>query len=357
MQIMKKPQQLKQLNFANDKDADLWVNSHFKFTNQYAERSKLQEFIRHGTPPLIRYGKCLLFHGVKPPNWDGPRRGVTFTLNENVIGYVCGWPSTENSRQIAVVVQKGNQRLVLANGDNGGNAALIKATDADIRPTISFQCLSRFYDGYPDTIFKKLSKGEITVVTFQPDQSLPYKASKAKAKSKSKRKLPKPPKPGFVRVGNKWHRSATVILYDLKTKKCFLMGQDGRAYFGCELPKVVETIEDAYDALMPDEVQSRSDYQRQGEWFAIPVDKKDVPDEKDCIACFNDSTWPPRDDPQGSRHYLRCHEGRIGRDGNIYCYNLSMEHENGDHDDLCMKGWCYLRRNHAIRSFSEQGVD
>lgn len=54
-----------------------------------------------------------------------------------------------------------------------------------------------------------------------------------------------------------------------------LAGYDESALFICELPKAVESFEEACDSLMPKEVKLAFSYKRQGEWFFVPVSQKE----------------------------------------------------------------------------------
>jgi len=43
---------------------------------------------------------------------------------------------------------------------------------------------------------------------------------------------------------------------------------DGQNYFICELPEKCESVEDAFQALLPSKLNGR-EYIRQGEWFFV----------------------------------------------------------------------------------------
>jgi hypothetical protein len=53
----------------------------------------------------------------------------------------------------------------------------------------------------------------------------------------------------------------------------YLCGFDERSYFVSELPRLVTSVDDAYTALLPQEVQGAY-YLRQGEWFFVETDYK-----------------------------------------------------------------------------------
>jgi hypothetical protein len=177
----------------------------------------------------------------------------------------------------------------------------------------------------------------------------------------------KPPQPGFTMINYQgstrtaeWHRTGTVLLTD--GKMYILMGRDGDQYFGVELPDACSTIQDAQAMLVPEDAQG---CQRQGEWFAVPVPREEVPEKRDCALLFetwkssygnNSEIYLPIEDDDSNHHSIFTSDGRVGKDGVFYAFCPTVCHD--EHEELCPgDGWYRFVRNTAVRSFSEEGVD
>lgn len=80
------------------------------------------------------------------------------------------------------------------------------------------------------------------------------------------------PQLGFVATDSGFHRPATVLIDNKKTKETALFGMDEGSYFGSVLPSREINIRDAYEALTPLEARD-SAFIRQGEWFFVAVGK------------------------------------------------------------------------------------
>lgn len=270
----------------------------------------------------------------------------------------------------------GYRALILCNGDDNINQNIVPLMGKE-HPTCSFACLARFYDGKVETVHKKLVSGQLRLVDFTKDQRIDLtdrelimlgikaapvsKAKKAKPKAKQPtfvRKDPLPPEPGFTLMNRMWHRSGTVIFHDSVLEQYILMGQDEGTYFGVQLPAPVATVAEAFNLLMPEEVRGKT-FKRQGEWFALPVEEKDVPNFLDCSLMFSSDSceriYLPIESKDSKLHHIDTEDGRVGKDGKIYVKNVSLIHD--DHASLTMTGWCTFYRNTAVRSFSQEGVD
>ncbi len=301
---------------------------------------------------------------------------------------------TEGTRTKAL---KDYRLLVLQNGDTdevdapSPDANLVGELGDDF-PTVSFTCLGRFYGKASDAndeagtkrAIKKLSDGELVLVDYTPDEHVKLTSSEKKKYqkwwldcSKNKPQSPPiaPPDMGLTLIGIRdpdsvqWHRSATVVLLDTKTKMCMLFGQDEGSYFGCELPAEVKTVGEAYDVLAPEAVKKNPlGVKRQGEWFAMPFPDDKVPEPQDCIALFNAKDCEhglclPR--PVGSNsHFIETQDGRILKDGTIIAKNPTLVHKNennersNEHEDMSAgPGWYTFHCNTAKRSYSVEGVD
>ena len=247
------------------------------------------------------------------------------------------------------------KRMVLINADDDNEMeSLVDEFDNLGVPATSFRCMQRFYEG--NEALDRISEGKLMMFDFTSDT---YKnLSVTDKKLLSENKTPKPPEPGFSLVGSgagqRWHRSGTVLLQDKERNFCILMGQDEGTYFGVQLPKMVRTVAEAFESLVPKEVTGQK-YQRQGEWFMVPVDEKDVPTLTECSAYSEDTLVLPIETADSNYHYLAADEIRVGFDGYVYAQNVNLTHD--EHQSLRGIGWHVFYKNTAVRSFSEQGVD
>lgn len=83
-----------------------------------------------------------------------------------------------------------------------------------------------------------------------------------------------------------------------------LAGYDEDALFICELPKLVSSVEQAHEVLVPPEVKRASSYERQGEWFFVPVSEAEVSRIAKVMAT-------------GKVNDLRTREGRVEWEGMV----------------------------------------
>jgi len=246
--------------------------------------------------------------------------------------------------------------------------------------TVSFECLRRFYDTKKKEATqydaaKKLIDGTLSIVDYIPDNRIDLNAEEKKVLKNWKaaidrwennpegKKRPacslKPPKAGYTLVGNEWHCSATVLFYDSENDYTILIGQDEGTYFGVQLADNPKTVASAYTSLIPKEIRNISGWERQGEWFAVPV--AEPPAVQDCIIEGSSDSCGTfslnRDSDDSAHHNIESDEIRVGKDGIVYANNPTLAHENNDHADLVSKGWVAYYRNTAVRAFSVQGVD
>jgi len=275
---------------------------------------------------------------------------------------------------------------LLLNGDEEYGIKPASSLHGDVEldkfnfPTLSLQCLGRLvYSRWENDwakqatnyskLCKALSDGVVEVVDYTPDRS--QELTEAEKKLRTKDKLVPPS--GFTLILQSgryvFHQSATVVVRDndYETPVYFLLGQDEETYFGCELTGKPQTVQEAFDDLVPDEAKVPGTL-RQGEWFAVPVKTKDVPKEEDCFAFFDDSSgsWNrdgdfnlflPRQDPLSNKHYVGASgEGRISPEG-VFAKGATLRHD--EHEDLGgdINTWYTFYRNTAVRSVSVGGVD
>lgn len=131
--------------------------------------------------------------------------------------------------------------------------------------------------------------------------------------------------------------------------------------FLVELTKHAETIKDAYQSLMPDEVQdamrNKLDVKRQGEWFFIPVNIKSLNGKK----IFGLDADPSKKVWQ--RETLKLQAGnnspnhaQIGfTDETGSFVKGKIEHSGREHADLILDGWYKAVPNTATKSFTITG--
>lgn len=360
------------LSLVEQEDSTPWENYH--------AACQIERFLKTGEESPLRWGQLqvllddeafILFDGtcfwstaalgsyVGYPDFHQPVLEPTLEKAEAVLIY-CDKRTKANS---------GWEHMVITKADDGedGNILVESLTNYQC-PAVSFLALSDIVTGKPasgvPTLLQKIADQKVWLVDFEPDRNvdLSDEEKKVRRSKKGSRRL-KPPQPGYTLVGTHWHRSGTALFYDDTTNKGFLLGQDEDQYFAVELPEPANSIVQAHRILQPKAVRGRSDWKRQGEWFALPVDEKDVPEEKDCLMVHaGDSQWDvddcalimARDDPSSNRHGVCSTEIRFTAKG-IFIHNLSLRHNQ--HGAMDMDGWCQLHRNTAVRSVSQEGVD
>lgn len=341
-------------------------------------RLKLQHYLSTLEESPLRFGQHPMFigdsryesyfmlgktiHGIntKPGDLFDEISSVTFEVDAKVPAGII--VNVEKRKQINC--------HVLINGDEFVPVSLsIEMRKSN--PTTSFECLAQFYNSKrtSDTaklVIKKLSSGELRVIDFDSDQTIPLtKKERATLKSKGVGYLLEPDR-GFSVVGHHWHRSGSVLFHDTEKDWYILTGQDEGTFFGVQLCKPAKTVSKAMEDLVPDEAKNKS-YSRQGEWFITSVDKKEVPNFENCAMMFeiphrahsSYSTAPdislPRETDDSNKHYIHTYDGRVGKNGVVYALDPTLEHDQ--HEAITRGGWCAFYKNTAVRSFSQEGVD
>lgn len=262
--------------------------------------------------------------------------------------------------------------VMVSGGPKGWKNTLITCADEDFEnievkdgtpvASMSFLCLGRFIgDIEPLKLVPMLHSGKIKVLDFTKDETRKVSADDRK---KIRANKPEPPELGFTYLSHAdvWHRSATVLVRYGRMR--ILLGQDDGTYFGCELKDAVNTIKEAFKALMPKHIRRIKGVERQGEWFIVPVDEKNVPVVTECAAISEefDGLEPaislPVDDEDSARHTVQASDIRIDKNGMIYARGGSLHHSTDDHPDIEFgAGWHTFEHNTAVRSFSQEGVD
>ncbi len=264
----------------------------------------------------------------------------------------------------AVFVQCHRKQILVQNGDEQGDPGPDWYVEDERFPTVSFECIRRLYpEKYTvHDIASWLASGSLRVLDYTLDDRRSVTAKEEKLIEKGEiHKLQGPVGYTLMSREGYWHRSGTLLLHDTDLGQYYLLGQDEGTYFGVQLPRRARTVEEAYTVLTPVEARGVKGVQRQGEWFAVPVDEKDVPGAIEAIALLTDegSDTPnvalPVDNVDSNRHILYTTNGRIMGSGQIYAHNPSLTHN--EHAELSLVGWYTFYRNTAVRSVSVQGVD
>ena len=248
---------------------------------------------------------------------------------------------------IAVIRDK----TIIINGDYNEetNTSILSFHTTD-SPTISFNCLSRFLtkkgSPNPKLIAKYIVNGKVEII----DYTLDSKNNTSKNKS---------PGLSYTWIGNGsigyWHTPGYVLVsFDNRT---VILGQEEGSYFGSEIKydAKIKTVTQALKALTPKRLLRRKDYQRQGEWFIVPVKENQVPCVSKCIASSDYYLYLPVKTKYSKRHTIESTDIRIDSKGNIYAYLMTLSHD--DHDYITYKNWATFIENNAIVSYSEEGVD
>jgi hypothetical protein len=367
-------------NLLADKELVMTLNAQMKLFPRYnqdqIEVSGIDDYLKNGGP-AYHHGGFLVFD-----NGDScetvtvlVKDGLIYSSNNTIeyLGHQSGDNMLDDDTPCAVIIntnkrvkENANCKLIaLLNGDDNDHDGPEMGIEnfCHNMPTVSFACLSRFYHrqgelGNYRKVINRLASGDIKILDYTLDQRRKLSEKDKKIMRRKVDNMPRPPEAGFTLLGNaSWHRSGTVLFYDSRNSVCILMGQDEDTYFGVQLPKRVNTISEAYKLLMPSEVVGKS-FKRQGEWFMVPVEDKQVPNLLDCTLVIDqmfNGMHLPIESEDSNKHYLSSYDVRVGKDGRIYAHNPSLTHEQ--HADVSGHGWFTFHRNTAVRSFSQEGVD
>lgn len=264
--------------------------------------------------------------------------------------------------QTSFVISK-DWESVIINGDDNGELSenIIFEDNLPItKVVVSFNCLSRLaFDGRINRkrITSLLSSDKLRCIDSTEDQRISMKKSK------------KCPGAGFTLVDRSWHRPGGA-LFQLRDT-FYMLGQDENSYFGCELPQdktQPKNITEGFKLLLPKEVHNKN-WERQGEWFAVPINKDKVPSEDKMIQIY--SLALPRDNGQSNIHHLAScdSDDEMYEDPGIFVdpesrrifakKGWAIYHD--EHQELdcpsTNQPWWEFHRNRAVRSYSEEGMD
>ena len=253
---------------------------------------------------------------------------------------------------------KNLKQMLLLSGDEDRNYLVDQIVQFEL-PVTSFSCMGRFYKS-EEEFLTRVESGKVTILDYRPSEFRDLSAEDKKILKRKKDNIPTPPELGFTLLDQvKWHRSGNVLFYDKEKGMCVLTGQDEGTFFGVELPKKCNTIEQALKALIPEKAKGKS-YFRQGEWFLVPVSNDEVPKLKDCITFQQDQeaiVCLPVETDDSNCHNLHTFDLRIDKNGVFFAKELTLDHFEHKTIYTDKNQWYALYKNTALRSFSEEGVD
>lgn len=248
---------------------------------------------------------------------------------------------------------------IFINGDDSGgtsrrwrgarNYPIITIRESPNIIRFSYRCIENLVPNGMKRLFTTLD-----IIDYIPDEFKDLTKKEKSVRNKSKLKPPV----GYNLLkrsgGYVWHRIGTVLFYDSKTKKTYLLGRDDDQYFGCELAGNPKTIEDAYLDLQPKEVRGKA-FKRQGEWFGIEYTDKEI--EKIGITKYmtHCTGIDLPNEEGGNEHNVYSVIMGVDNKGRVYFYRGGLTHS--EHPDLRFDQWITFYKNTAVRSVSTDGVD
>lgn len=283
---------------------------------------------------------------------------------DEIVGIILPQKITKNKNAFDILI---NADL----DDRGYINNLLQIFKSTNYPTLSFNCLSKFYKNNILTALNNIINNRLKIIDYNPDivKNLTDNQKKIlsdyqKSKLKDKVLQLKPPNPGFTLINDsEWHCPATVLLKESKQNGMhILFGQDEETYFGVELKGKPKTVNEAFQDLIPIEIRNKKGVERQGEWFVVPVKEKDFPKINNFASFIDDQGGLAlalhRDSENQSLHILSASYGGVTKEGKIFAKgNISLSHSNDDHEEIYIQGMYTFVKNTAKRSFSEKGVD
>ena len=311
---------------------------------------------------IIRNGDCLFF--------DEDSGGNFYTFSMSLGG----------ETDMSCLISSGDKPVVLLNADEDANY-LISDFDTDNpapAPTISFNCLNFFFkksdnaenvsgasfgahrDATPYICEFFAAAQRMEVLDFHLDKF--EKMTKDDYKQYIRRHKRPAAGRNYVKVNGKgwcWHTPSQVLVKFDGRRAVF--GLDEGQYFCAVLPldSQASTVVEAFEELKPLEARGRTDWLRQGEWFAIPAD----PQLK--VEALENLVMPSDDDilclpyeVGGNPHRLTANEEnvRVTTQG-VFMRDGSLTHDQHADLNIPPKQWYTFRKNTAIENYSAGGVD
>lgn len=167
-----------------------------------------------------------------------------------------------------------------------------------------------------------------------------------------------------------WHILGACLLTDAK-RNCYLCSLDEDSYFVSQLPKLVKTVEQAFQILKPKAVVQAEkeglEVKRQGEWFFIPTGIKGYSGLADFFQLTSITAAKklaimqvlPRQSEQSNRHV--CHQFKHENEptlafGSVRHWFAGSDQVTGQHRTLRLgEEWHECHKNTEIASWSASG--
>ncbi len=296
----------------------------------------------------------------------GPGAGLEDTLV--LAGRFFQWKGFSRMRYApaGMIAQSPKGNVLLQNGDETDHEDELDTygmySEGVPAVTVSLICLKRLLRRA-----NVWSIPKITILDRTNDSYIPLTPVESKAKPFTLK-----PRPGYSLVNGEWHRSATIVFtVDSDRKNTCLLGTDEGSYFGVKIPGRHSTVKACYEALIPKIARGKA-FQRQGEWFLVPVKDSEVPEVPKCLVtcagpdCQVDEpdgphNWAgfalPVTDDGSSRHLITSDDIRVAKNGTVYALDPTLKHSRSQHKEVYARGWVRFACNTALRAVSVQGVD
>lgn len=316
----------------------------------------LKDYILKGASSVIS-GKDEILRSSKRQNIYIAKQNIIYSLNDEKIEmqFLSGidlidiLSLKENLKCDKAIGIKFDKDVVLLNSDIKYTIEQIDEELAGTNmPTASFLFIQKLYR-------KKINilshiKSKFKLIDYELEEKIPLNFEERKCRNKSKLI---PPKSRFSINYKNWHRYQSVLLNDPENKMWILAGEDEGAYFVQQLPKRAKNIDDAFNSLVPKQAIGK-EYDRQGKWFIVPVDKSEVPDHGDCVSSHNESICLPLENNLDKTHHIRGEDVRVGKNNVIYANNFQISHDYyAPITKTKTKGWFAFYRNNSVRYFEQ----
>lgn len=238
--------------------------------------------------------------------------------------------------------------ILFLNGDEDSSHDL--TWEDDEVPTLSFRCLSRTMAGVDEPNYNYIN------YLIEEAQRLEI-LDRTDDVRKVQRECPGY---GFTKLAWGWHKPASVLVRFFETR--YLFGIDDNQYFGVELSSCPQTVDEAYEDLIPNYIRNVKSV-RQGEWFFVKTEEPSYYGNAVKSGSRETVLKGRNDKPTSNPHKITCKEWWTVKDSlrindgkplNLF-KNPYITHP--EHNSLELKGWYFAIENTALASYSEMGVD
>lgn len=134
----------------------------------------------------------------------------------------------------------------------------------------------------------------------------------------------------------------------------YLCGMDEGSYFLCLLSHEVRTVHQAFKSLMPKAVSEAGTFQRQGEWYFVPTDRRtaDLPRPTHRMYLLDSSPLQPVGLQTSSGHTVT--EARVNGQ-RVWCRGF-VRHQGRQHARLTLgQTWHEVFRNTSLGGWNAEG--